>query len=99
MQKKRILLVDDEKGFTDMVKLNLESVGEYEVKSVNNAQSALKEALRFRPDLILLDIIMPGMEGPDVYLALKSNREIRNTPILFFSQFITYVFIYDASWR
>ncbi len=66
MKKKKILVVDDERGFTKMVKLNLEANGNYDVKIQNNPLEALQTAVEFKPDVILLDVIMPDMEGPDV---------------------------------
>ena len=64
--KKKILLVDDEKSFTSLLKLNLEDTGDYEVHVENWAEDAYPAAQRFKPDLVLLDIIMPRMPGGDV---------------------------------
>lgn len=83
MAKRKILVVDDEKGFTDMLRLNLESTGSYEVRVVNQADQALTVALNYRPDLILLDIIMPRMEGPDVAFEIKHTQVLEEIPIIF----------------
>lgn len=89
MKKKRILVIDDERGFTKMVKLNLETAGEYEVKIQNNPLDALQSALDFKPDAILVDVIMPELDGPDVVCQLKSNQELKNIPVIFLTANIT----------
>ena len=81
--KARILIVDDEVAFTRMVKLNLEKAGEFEVRIENRATGALAAARNFRPDLILLDVIMPSMDGGDVQNQIKRDRTLRDTPIIF----------------
>ena len=82
-EKKRILIVDDEVSFARMVKLNLEKTGQFEVRVENKASYAIPAAREFRPDLILLDVIMPGMDGGDVSNQIKRDRHLRNTPIVF----------------
>lgn len=83
MAKKRILLVDDEKSFTTILKMNLEETGRYEVHVVNWAEDALPAALEFKPDLILLDLIMPRMPGGNVAAQIESRPELKGTPIVF----------------
>ena len=85
MRKKRILLVDDEVGFTRLLKLNLEQMREYEVRVENGAEQALSAAREFRPDLVLLDLIMPQMIGNDVAQRLRADAQLRRTPIVFLS--------------
>ena len=83
MSKRKILIVDDEKGFTDMLSLNLEAKGSYEVQVENDASQALSTALAFRPDLILLDIIMPQKKGVVVAREIEKNETLRGIPIVF----------------
>jgi DNA-binding response OmpR family regulator len=83
MDKKRILIVDDEASFTRMVRINLEKSGEFEVREENRAGHALASAREFRPDLILLDVIMPAMDGGDVAASIKKDRQLREVPIIF----------------
>ena len=83
IKKKKILIVDDEEGFTEMVKFNLEAAGGYEVRTENKGAKALDSALEYRPDLILLDVIMPDAEGPDVVNQIRNNRFLKNTPVVF----------------
>ena len=81
-EKKRILIVDDEVSFARMVKLNLEKSG-FEVRTENKATYALAAAREFKPDLIILDVIMPNMDGGDVSNQFKRDRQLRDTPIIF----------------
>ena len=85
MNKKRILLVDDEVGFTRLFKLNLEQNANYEVRVENWATKALDAAREFRPDLVLLDIIMPHMIGHDLAAHLRGDASLKRTPIVFLS--------------
>ena len=83
MSKQRILLVDDEKSFTNLLKLNLEETGAFEVRAENWAEDALAAAQAFKPDLIFLDIIMPRLPGGDVAAQIKADPALRHTPIIF----------------
>lgn len=83
VEKKRILIVDDEVSFARMVKLNLEKTGQFEVRTENKATYALSAARDFKPDLILLDVIMPSMDGGDVSNQLRRDRTLKDVPIIF----------------
>ena len=83
MRKKRILLIDDEPSFTHMLKLNLEETGAYEVRAENRGTQGLATARQFKPDLILLDVIMPDMSGGEVAYQIEADRDVKNTPIVF----------------
>jgi len=83
MEKKRILIIDDEASFTRMVKLNLEKTGAFEVREENRAAYALTAAREFKPDVILLDVIMPTMDGGDVAAHIRNDRNLKSTPIIF----------------
>ncbi len=83
MAKKRILIVDDEEKFTQMVKINLDETGNYEIKTENRAVRALAAAKAFRPDLILMDVIMPDLSGDIVASRIEEDPELKNTPIVF----------------
>ena len=83
MAKKRVLLVDDEKSFTNLLKLNLEETGNYDVRVENWAEDALQAAREFKPDIVLLDIIMPRMPGGDVAAQFKEDPGLKDTPIVF----------------
>jgi DNA-binding response OmpR family regulator len=83
MDKKRVLIIDDEVGFTRMVRLNLEKTGDFEVREENRATHAVATAKDFKPDIILLDVIMPGMDGGDVAARLQEMSQLKNVPIIF----------------
>jgi CheY-like chemotaxis protein len=81
--KKRVLLVDDEKSFSNLLKLNLEQTGDYEVRVVNWPEDALATAQEFRPDIVLLDIIMPRMPGGNVAAQFEADPDLKDVPIVF----------------
>ena len=85
MNKKRILIVDDEISFTRLLKLNLEQTNDYIVRVENRAEDALTTAREFRPDLVLLDIMMPRMFGGDIAARLRADTHLKTTPIVFFT--------------
>ena len=82
MNPKRILVIDDDKGLTEMVKLNLEATGSYEVCIENHSPEAVETARQFRPDLILLDYVMPCMDGGDVASCLQRDPFLRTIPVV-----------------
>ena len=83
INKKRVLIVDDEPSFTRLLKLNLHHTGRYMAEVVNDSANALQVAERFGPDIVLLDVMMPGLDGSEVADRLHSNPRFRNTPIIF----------------
>lgn len=83
MEKKKILLVDDEKSLTNLLKLNLEETGDYEVRVENWPEDALAAAREFKPDLIFLDIIMPRLPGGNIAALMAEDAELKDTPIVF----------------
>ena len=87
--KKRILVVDDEVSITRNLKLTLETSGEYEVHTENLATQALAAARIFRPDLILLDLLMPDMEGGDLAALFKADPLFRDTPVIFLTALVS----------
>jgi len=82
-KKKRILVVDDERSITRLVKLNLEQTDEFEVREENSATHALTAAKEFRPDLILLDVLMPGLDGGNLASHFQESPLLKNVPIVF----------------
>ncbi len=89
MSKRKILIIDDEEGFSEMVKLNLESTGAYEVKIETDPRKAVHEAFLYQPDLILLDIIMAKKEGPEVAAEMMQDPTLKKIPIIFLTATIT----------
>ena len=86
---KRILVVDDEPSVTRNLKLNLESGGGYEVLGENIPTNALAAARKFRPDLVLLDVMMPGMDGGDVAARLRAYPLFHDTPVIFLTAIVS----------
>jgi len=80
--KTRILIVDDEPDFSALFKENLEEAGNYEVAVVNDPKKAVETAKEFAPELIFVDVVMPGMDGGDVVSALKLEPRLRRVPTL-----------------
>jgi two-component system alkaline phosphatase synthesis response regulator PhoP len=81
MEKKKILLVDDDADFTEATKLLLESRS-YEVTVAHDGKEGLKKVQTEEPNLIILDVMMPEMDGYEVCATLKSDPKYRHIPIL-----------------
>lgn len=82
MAKKKILLVDDELTFLKIMKINLENTGNYEVETLPNGQDILARVRAFAPDIILLDILMPKMDGVETCTMLNEDPEASRIPII-----------------
>src|SRR6478736_5326827 len=82
-EKKRILVVDDEPSITRLLKLNLEQTNDYEVRGENDAERAVAAAEEFKPHLILLDVMMPGVDGGELANRLQANPKLNSVPIVF----------------
>ena len=80
--KNRILIIDDDQVDVDMLESGLKRSG-YDVTCVNSGKDALESVRGQMPDLIILDIIMPGMDGTEVARILRENEKTRNIPIIF----------------
>lgn len=79
---KKILLVDDETDILDLIKYNLEKEG-FDVKIANNGKAAIDIASSFVPDLILLDVMMPEMDGVETCIELRKNSKLKQVIIAF----------------
>ena len=89
MEKKRIMVVDDDLGFSRMMKLNLERLGEYEIRVENSGSHAVATAREFKPNLILLDVIMPEVDGGDVAAMLKQDPFLKDIPVVFITALVS----------
>ena len=81
MAKDKILIVDDEEHILELLKFNVKNAG-YEVVTANNGIDALKIAKEEKPVLVLLDLMIPGMDGFDVCKEIKKDKETSNTAII-----------------
>ena len=79
----RILYVEDEPDIQAVAKLALEMVGGFTVKICSSGEEALREAVAFAPDMILLDVMMPGMDGPSTLMALRELPGLAGLPVAF----------------
>lgn len=86
--KKRILVVDDEPDLTRLLKLQLEAEGYYEVREENDSTLVLQAAREFDPDLIVLDIMMPQVDGTEVAVRLKEDVRLAHLPVIFMTALI-----------
>jgi DNA-binding response OmpR family regulator len=89
MTKPRILIVDDEPNISGLVRLYLEKTQRFEVRVENRSALALSAACEFRPDLILLDVDMPGKDGGEVSREIQAEPALRNVQILFFTSLVS----------
>ncbi len=88
MPKKKILIVDDEANLTRMLKHSIESKGKYEVREENSSTQACSSAQYFQPDLILLDVMMPGIDGFNIATQIQENESLKHIPIVFLTSII-----------
>ena len=88
-EKRRILIVDNDRESTHLVKILLEKTGRYSVLEENDATKAHLSARNFRPDLILLDIVMPGTDGGEIAAQIQGDPELHRTPIIFLTALVT----------
>ncbi len=79
----RIMLVEDDPDIQAVGQLALEAVGGFTVQLCSSGQEALEHVPRFAPDLILLDVMMPGMDGPTTFEALRTKLADATPPVIF----------------
>jgi CheY-like chemotaxis protein len=89
LEKKKILIVDDEESLATVFKSLIENTGKYEVCKETRGSKAFNAAKQFKPDLVLLDIMMPDIDGGEVARQLKEDADTRDIPIVFVSAAIT----------
>ena len=81
---KEILIVDDEPGIVVPVQFLMEQQG-YNVMTANRGEDALDLIYQYKPDLVLLDIMLPGIDGYEVYEIMRLNPDYRDVKIVFFT--------------
>ncbi|MCP4810489.1 MAG: response regulator [Proteobacteria bacterium] len=80
--RRRVLIVDDERDFSDMVREYLTIKGQFDVEVADSGFAAGYTVARFKPDIILMDIMMPDMDGFEVIRMLRAGRDTRHIPIV-----------------
>jgi two-component system, OmpR family, response regulator len=86
--KKKVLIIDDETAFTNIVKLTLEGRGAYEVCVENNSRQAIATARKFWPDVIVLDVVMPELDGGEVHTQFMADPVLKHIPIIFLTAIV-----------
>jgi CheY-like chemotaxis protein len=79
---RKILIIDDEDDIREVAALSLESVAGWEVFTANSGSQGLARAVEHQPDAILLDVMMPGMDGPTTFRELRKNPATAKIPVL-----------------
>ena len=87
--KKRILIVDDDIAAMNLLKAGLEKTGPYEVRAENSGRRALTAAKEFRPDLILLDVMLPDGDGGEIAARIMADHVLKKTPIVFLTSLLS----------
>ena len=87
--KKKVLVIDDERSFSGLLRTNLDRLGTYEVREENDSRKALDAAREFKPDIILLDVVMPNMDGGQVLAALQADKDLKQIPVIFLTATIS----------
>ena len=83
MEKKKILMIDDNQDFIKLVKMNLEEAGNYEVRTENTGESGVALVMVFKPDIILLDVVLGDIDGSNVASQIKSTERGKDIPIIY----------------
>ncbi len=85
MSIKKVLLVDDDPRIRKIAQISLEGVGGWNVSMVSSGFEAIEVAVREKPDVILLDVMMPEMDGPTTLAKIREKEEIAGIPVIFFT--------------
>lgn len=80
---KKILYVEDEPDIQMIARVALENVGGFELLVCSSGTEAIEKAVAFAPDLLLLDVMMPGMDGPTTLAELRKMPQLAKTPVMF----------------
>jgi CheY-like chemotaxis protein len=80
---KHILCIDDEADILQVAKMALETVGKFQVSTCLSGKEALEKITDIKPDMVLLDVMMPGMDGPTTYAKLRALAGFADIPVIF----------------
>lgn len=83
MKPKKILIIEDEDGLREIIQLTLEAVAGWEVVATTSGRTGIAQALVDRPDAILLDVMMPDMDGIMTFQTLQANPKTQDIPTIF----------------
>lgn len=79
----KVLMIDDEPDIRQIGRMSLKGVGKWQVVLASSGAEGIEAAVREHPDLILLDVMMPGLGGPETLAQLQGNEATRNIPVIF----------------
>ena len=79
---RRILIIDDEDDIREVAALSLEATAGWEIIAANSSAAGIKAAAEQKPDAILMDVMMPGMDGPTTFRQMQQNPNISGIPVL-----------------
>ena len=88
-QLKCVLCVDDEVDFQSIIRISLERLGGIKTHFCTDPQNAMARAREVKPDLILLDLLMPGMDGATLFKKLQADPELSRIPVVFLTAVMT----------
>jgi len=83
VQPKRLLVIDDEDDIRDVASMTLELTRGWQIETAASGTRGVAAALCERPDVILLDVMMPDLDGPATFRLLQSHQETRDIPVIF----------------
>jgi two-component system OmpR family response regulator len=83
MQIHKVLVVDDDPAIRKVAEISLSRVGHWDVRSAHSGADALEMAANYKPDVILLDVMMPGMDGATTFKKLQQQEGNEDTPVIF----------------
>jgi DNA-binding response OmpR family regulator len=89
VDKRRILVIDDEVDLGRMIKANLERTGRFEVRTESHPAAGIRAVEAFQPELVLLDVVMPDMEGSEVADKIRALPGFERVPIVFLTAIVT----------
>ena len=89
IRRHRVLVIDDDPRIPEIIRSLLEATSRFEVQTGSRPALALDAARSFRPDLIILDVNMPGKDGGEVAREIAGDRSLASTPILFLTSLIS----------
>ncbi|HLY62008.1 MAG TPA: response regulator [Terriglobia bacterium] len=82
MARRRILIIDDEADIREIAQMSLEAVPEWEISTAFSGKDGLEKALREQPDAVLLDVMMPEMDGPATFQRFQETIAISHIPVV-----------------
>jgi two-component system alkaline phosphatase synthesis response regulator PhoP len=86
-QNTKILIVDDDQNLREILRLNLQKAGFLNIQEATNGNEALELLPIFKPDLVILDVMMPDKDGIDTALEIRSKDEFKNTKFIFLTNY------------